>query len=180
MFGVWVDYECGPECREVPVGLMGIVTGAEKALAPHFGLTGRGGNIWWRQVGWPRIRIDKPKYDHETRTVFLPENTLMGSYDVGHEVGHFLHDAVNPELFDADYRIPQVPQQRTNLYFLRELVARFAAMQYMGGVHVPKNPPWSLRELSGLTTDDANKMHHEIFNFYMQLNITGLRLGRGS
>ncbi len=143
-----------------------IVVKAVHFLTPHFKI--RDNEISDRRVGVLLVFRDK-KNEYTTerdpdgvpiRTITLTPNVCEGDFVIGHEVGHFLHDVVNPQIF-------RIPQNYRDLHAdLLQCVANYAGLLYPK-MPIPHNPR-KLLQLARMNLQQASKITTILHEFNEQ------------
>ena len=143
--------------------LTSIVADAIKFLAPYFEV-----DLNKKKLELPEVLIGDPEYDPNHRIIYLqpfhprvPRTRTY--YFIGHEIGHWLHHLVNPDLYLGDRKY------NLTLDCLREAVARWSGIICVMGEGWVQNKRYTLAELTRMNLERAEYEFDYIYSLCRKL-----------
>ena len=144
-------------------------------LAPFFGISLED-VVTNKKVNLPKVYISNCA-GYENNIVYLPECVRETDIIVGHEIGHWFHDFVNPKVFRFEISFrdnEEISSQRAYLLkFLKESVAIYSHTIYWRRKNPIQNPTFSLSALSRMSLNEANSKYENLKNFYWEELVPG-------
>lgn len=163
---VQTDIEESEERKDSPK-ITSLVNDAINFLAPYFEV-----NLdAIREANLPKVYFSNHAH-YNSNKIYLPEwIASQNSIILGHEVGHWFHNLINPELF----RVPPAesitgtpPQKQFLFKFLIESVAIYSEIIYSNKKDPIQNPRVSLLELTKMDLDEADLKYKDLRRFFFE------------
>lgn len=143
-----------------------IINKAINFLAPYFEINVNNERLG--EIDFPKVCIEtKAHYNHINNIIFLPGYTKEGNFQVGHEVGHWFHDVINPKV--AGIRDYESAEQYQSFVLLTESVAFYSQIIYVNRKDIIRNPKFNLLELAKMGFDEAKLREQCLVEFFWKL-----------